>query len=588
MSALLRVSALLLGASSIACSVPVQDTGVGPRNSCAADEDCGGSGACVALPTGNACVALQADLASLIFEVRTLSSSSGSTISRVIDEGLTLQGDKPEGFVVTHDLPLPPLLAFEGVAIAFKPLEVSCAGADGSIPVDIELRTQAPYHGLGETYRGATSASPEGLHTFALKVPPGLYDVVVAPTSCDDGAAPPPPQYLPDVDVSVDTTIHLEMAQPLSLTGTLELPLEEDVDGWTLEVVEPERGVVVSQSLVLSREEVVDGLLSITSPAGEGPLRYSWADGAIVRLRDDEGLLTVHWPMSSIDLDGDGDVALRLYDLEFAPKNIEAAVVDELGGPVVATVVLQSTVLTGSANQNASFEVRATTNDAGLFAVDLVPGSYKVQAFPVESEGAAAVEVEWEIKETDLCCGRTITAPPQSTLQGAAATELGQPMAFAPVEARPSSQGVLSYLDLALAVDPLIPAAASSTLDAGGAFKLSVDPSSYDFFIKPPLGTGFPWVVRPSTRVEGSAQALDLGALKVSYPAVLVGGVSTATGEPTSAVIRAWLPITVTGSLGAEGPGAVRVVQIGEAVADDAGRYVLVLPPSIVPGVVVP
>lgn len=565
-----------------ACSVPLEDAGFGPKNTCSTNEDCGPEGACATLPSGSACVAKSADLQGIVFEVRTLSSSSGSTISRVLAEGLTLRGEEPNGVVAEHNLALPPLVAFEGSATAYLPTSVQCSGIDESIPVEIELRTQAPYEGLDETYKGASTTAEDSSHSFDLKVPPGLYDVIVKPVSCD-GEAPTPPHFVANVDVAVDTTFNVQMPQPAALKGTLEVPPEQDIEGWTLEVVEPSRGVVVSQSAVLSRDDVVDGVLQIPSIAdAQDGLLYNWAGAPIIRLRDKDGVLTVHWPMATVDLDGDNIVALRLYDLEVVPKSIEATVVDDLGGPVVASVVIQSTGLTGSANQNASFEVRTTTSEDGLFVVDLVPGNYRVQAFPVANQGVAAVEADWEIKASDLCCGRTITVPPQSTLQGVATTPLGQSMANAPAEARPSAAGIDSYLDLVFDVDALTPTAATTTLDATGMFFLGVDPSTYDFFIKPPAGTNFPWYVRPSTLVASGDQAtLDLGAVTVRYPAVLVGRVSTAEGVPTGAVVRAWLPLTINDG---ENGFAERVVQIGEAVADDFGTYTLALPPSIVSG----
>ena len=132
-------AALVVGTMLGACSVPTEESTVGLVNSCSSDSDCAGEAVCAELTTGAACVAVEADLSNIVFEVRTIGSSSGSTISRVLDEGFLVAQTKPDGVVVDHDLLLPPLVELSGRVLVGES-DDRCAAADGTLPARIEAR----------------------------------------------------------------------------------------------------------------------------------------------------------------------------------------------------------------------------------------------------------------------------------------------------------------------------------------------------------------------------------------------------------------------------------------------------------------
>jgi hypothetical protein len=118
-----------------------------------------------------------------------------------------------------------------------------------------------------------------------------------------------------------------------------------------------------------------------------------------------------------------------------------------------------------------------------------------------------------------------------------------------------------------------------ATSDASGAFRVPVDLGSYDVIVKPPSGSGYPWLVRHD---------VGIGARGVEFPTV----------------IDMLAPITLQGSLGYQGDEddlmdafadaevrafavldqgkeTARAVPIAKTTADPQGRFRLLLPPSL-------
>lgn len=589
----MNASRVLLGLVSLgaaACSVPLDSAEPTVQNACAADSDCAG-GACVSLTRGNTCVATEADLSGIILEVR---AGPDTNETWVFDEGFSLQGTDASGIVLSQNLGIPPPVEFQGKVIGPAAGNRPCQGElDQSIPVTVELRAAADYVGLGGTYTvdSEVSGADAVRHAFHAPVPAGRYDLHVRPQACDADDVPPPPVFLAGVEVDGDI-INVPLPAPSYLGGTLTVPEGQDITGWTLELVEPRHGLSVSEVVPLSADMVSGGVVPIVGLKGvsEG-IAYSWpGPPPLIRLRDADGQLTVHWALAAVDLDGDGRVALQLFDLQSQAKSLEATVVDEDGNPLAASVTIQSKVLTGSANNNASFRVRAETDADGLFAVDLVPGTYTVVAEPVGDDVYARVVDEWTVKESDLCCGRSLTMFPKSVLSGTVRSATGQPLANAPVVAFPASLGFLTYFESTVEVGKAealsaLPRQASGVTGLEGEFEVPADPGSFDLFIRPEAETGFPWLIRPQTLVQGGEEArrTELGDLTMANPAIMAGTVLTEDGAAPGAIIRAWLPVDGDGTLDAADAeeASTRVVQIGETTAGPDGVYVLPLPPTI-------
>lgn len=596
----------VLGATAlffVGCAIPLADTASLVTNRCESSSDCT-DGVCYALPTGSTCVATRGDLAGVIVEVRPTPGAGygagASHLFRLEDLGVLLAGSAPGGYVVPVDLPLPPLVDIASgrvtVSEDFKPSP--CLALDGSIPVRVELRPVTHFVGLTlpslEAATAPYTAEGEG-YAFDLAAPPGTYDVYVEPIPFDTlaeqeqaGCTPPPPLFLGGQTITHDVAVVLEMPSPSHFTGRLVVPAEIDVEGWTLDMVEPDSGKLVSSQHVFAPPtpaEPPDDPASFFAPFD---VYYHWVDATtspIVRLRPPEGTVAprVYWDFASAAIFGDKDVPLTLSNLDLTPKHVQATVLDEDKQPTVATVTIQSKGLSGGASANASYTVTTETGPDGQFEADLLLGDYRILARPKIDPTKALAIAEWTVKKDDLCCGRVVTVSSKAQLRGRVAAPSGTPLPDAAVVAEPPLPRPASFLDQVLGLAPVLPDKATSFPDASGAFTLGVDPDpsaadvAVDFFVRPPVGGGYPWLVRPRVKVDGGGT--DLGALTVPYPTVVTGRILDPEGHTVGpAVVRAFLTLPDSSNSGSL---TGSVIPIAEAEADAAGVYVLALPPSV-------
>jgi hypothetical protein len=408
-----------------------------------------------------------------------------------------------------------------------------------------------------------------------------VYNVYVTPkplptAGTGDGCAlaPLPPAYFPSQTIAEDADLNIALPLEKKLTGTLQVPQGASVKGWVVELVEPYTGRRISTTATLAQ----DALKFTVS----FELSYYWTfkDAPIIRLKPPDGTIgpTVHWDLASADIDGDGNVALTLSDLDATPKHIEAQVRDARGAPVPASIELQSTSLSGLAN--ASYRVTAQTGPDGTFSADLLLGSYRVVAKPTIEEQKAIAVAAWTIGAEDLCCGRTLVLDDRALLAGSAVTPSGEGARGASVVASPSLPSPSKYLATALGLAPILPRESSAFVDPSGEFTLGVDPGQFDFSVRPPDASLFAWIVRSRVTVAAERELpSDLGTLVDAYPAILTGTIRDGSNAVvTGAVVRAWLPLADTVD-GSELSGTV--IQIAETKTDDAGRYELPLPTSI-------
>ena len=115
---------------------------------------------------------------------------------------------------------------------------------------------------------------------------------------------------------------------------------------------------------------------------------------------------------------------------------------------------------------------------------------------------------------------------------------------------------------------------AEALSDRSGAFRMAVDLGYYDFLATPPAGSGFAWISWPN-RLIGDV-AVETATLKVNAPVIARGTLLTSEGRPVAqARIDAF---AVVRDLRTDGERAVRIAQ---ATSDDAGVFVLHLPPRV-------
>lgn len=576
-------SLLVLGA---ACSLPLSSEDVKATNTCTSDAECGTHGACVAGPSqGRVCAATQADLGPVILEVRPASDSSGVTVSQVFTDKLDVSGTFAQGALETVDLQIPQNVTFAGEFLS-PTVDPACTGDDGSLPVHVELRSVSPFANLSSTYKGdskpTTDADGRRVHRYSVDVPAGIYDVYLAPADLPAGCAAStlPPRLISGQPLLSKTEFKPDAMAPLELSGSIIVPDATDVSGWRLEVVDPDYGLVLSDTARLSSPPVggisqILGGVDGTDPNG---VRYFYKKSAVIRLRDATGKLVVHWSLDPLD---PTMVKLNLADLVANTQTVEASVVDANTQPVLASVRIQSVKLTGNANQNASFRVDTDTDAGGKIHADLVEGTYRVSVSPKDqSNGSATLVEDWEVKG-NLGFGHAFVLPQRPSLLGSVVTPNGQkPLGDVPILASPVVSSP-SYITTVFNPADALPRQSASQTDAGGAFQMLVDPGTVDFAVQPTADTGFSWLVVPRLLVTPAAQKpqAQLGALTMAAPVFVSGSVSSLKGGVVpSAVVRAWLPIADASQTGTQ---PTPLLQIGEAVTDDSGHFVLPLPPSI-------
>lgn len=586
-----RILAFSLAAAAAGCGIPLSEPESTPINECSTSDDCAGGGVCAPVASGNACVADRADLPGLMLEIRpTATSAIGASVTyfvNVAEQGLTLQDVVASGQVRRFDPQLPALARVDG-ALRLPTGAPRCdmmAPADGSFPARAVLRRVARLPGLPSEEYTATAqpdVDEQGAilgYSFHADLPRGVYDIYVAPELPEGCATGPLPIFWPAQEISsAANTLNIEASEPQRLWGKLLVPPTMSIDGWSLELVEPEHGDLISESFQLMQ---ASGVVEV-----DFDLDFDWTAQSrfapLIRLRPPEGeaLPTLHWDLSAVGiLIGQQGLELSLTELDALPRHVEGTVLDTAGQPVVATVQIQSAEIAGDASSTAKYRLEVETDASGVFAADLPPGRYRVVARPVDLTRAATSK-EIEFTAGDGCfCGQSIVVPNMSVLGGSVIGPGGEQMGGASVVAVPSALSSPRYFDQVLTLSPLQPREASAPL-YGSGFALEVDPGSFDFSVRPLDGSGFPWLVRSRLFVAGAdiAASVDLGELTVPYPAVLQGVIRDAAGEALpGAVVRAWLPV---GDPAVEGE-PMGVLQIGETLADGDGSYSLPLPPSL-------
>lgn len=587
MSRKLLVTAMLGALSATlgtGCSLPLFDLNVEATNTCTTDSDCG-DGVCASVDGAPACVATSTDLGSVIVEVRPAADAKGNTVSHVFADSISLSGTSPQGLIQSADLQIPPKVTFSGQVTATV-ADATCAGVDGSVPTKVELHSVSAFAGLNETYTtSATYDAAADVYRYSIDVPAGKYDVYLKSTTpterpdCALGA--PVPRFVPNVDVSTSVDFTTGSEPPARLSGSLLVPKDRSVAGWRLEIVDNLYGLLLSDTMELA--DPIDGSASIQilgGPVGDDPLglRFYYTGDPIIRLRDANGTLVVHWLLSGVDIDKDSKVDLDLADLVADPLPIEASIVDGNAQGVAASVTIESVLLSGTAKQNASFRVLTSTDTTGSLFVNLVPGEYRVSIAPTSDDTLATVSDKWSVSTDNLGHGKAFVLPKRPFLNGTVESAGGDPLPSMPLVAAASSPDALDYFSQTVDVSKLLPRQASVTTDTLGKFSLAVDPGTIDLSVQPSASSLFPWLVLPRLLVDTAENKpiLDVDTLTLPSPVILQGTVSSNGTVVPFAVVRVLLPLPANGaSMGSP------VIQIGEAITDENGRYTLPLPPSI-------
>jgi hypothetical protein len=579
-----RHSPLLLALAGIGfggCSLQLETDPL-LDNGCVANVDCASGDACVdsAVLGRGVCVATESELGQVVLEVKRTDRGSASY---VFADVLTVNEESSTGLVKTIELRLPKDLPVVGKLLADEGVSGDgCVASDGSVPVEVTLHRRFETGPFRSEVTSLSSIVAEGDGTtaaFALSVPAGNYDAYLVPSKIDGCPAMPPrlvPVVVSEPEIPGDPGLVLEPADDLSsaLQGTLTVPVDVAMEGWTLELVDPTYGHVISESFELVTPPPGESTLKI---GGEDGIAYNHVEGAILRLRDASGGLSVHWSVAALDLNSDRVVDIDIRDLVAVPEPVEATVIDSTGAIVPnAQVTLQSLSLTGTANQNASFRVATQSDPEGIVRVALVPGTYSVSIVPNESEpGVAAFIGEWTIAQNLGGTGKGFELTAKTTVAGTIQNRLGEDLGAAPMLFGPRQTLVANYFSQAFQVDGQVTRFATTTTGLLGDFEATLDPGTVDVAVQMPADSGFPWLVLPSLVVPPAAQtaAVDLKTLEMPSPVLVQGVVRDADGNPVSlSLVEAYVPGAEVGA---------PLIQVGSSATDGSGAFILPLPSRI-------
>ncbi|AUX48631.1 hypothetical protein SOCE26_101700 [Sorangium cellulosum] len=577
-----RIVLLACLPASAACSIPLESAEAMPTNACDSSVQCGPGATCAEVGGQRACVSTSAELEGLFLEIRPAAANVGAEPSNLLnfatqEIAIARHADAGQVYFVDLDVPSPASVSANwSVGGSYCDID-----GGGIFPLKVEFRRVSPHVGLeGQSYW--TTSAPNGLggQRFELAIPTGDYHVHIIPQphkDCDYDL--PPPIFLPNQHIPAVWKPDIMAGSPRVLAGSLKVPRGVDVSGWKLDLLEPLTGSVISQVGVLEQSDA--------QPDVPFSVKFYLADPTtipIVRLRpkDGDARLTTYWQLDGVALDGSTqDLALLLFDAEAEAeaeaRRVEGRVLDMAGNPVFATVRIQRATTSGKL-QHAAYKLDTETDETGLFEASLPPGEYVVYAQPSGDATKAKAEQILKVPAgSDCYCGQTILIPEAGSLRGRVSGPTGEQMAGAAVFAVPSVSAAKSYFNRVLQLDPLLPRQASGVLQGGG-FSLRIDPGEFDFSIRPPPGSAYPWLVRPRLTVPSTDAPIAELDLTMPYPAVLQGVVRDYTGAPLGdALVVAWLPVESTTPRGEEVAG---VLQIGETRSGPDGSYVLLLPPS--------
>ncbi len=570
------------------CSVEeLADSAPVPRvlNTCQVDADCGtglqrgmcGSGMCVA-SSG------QVDTAFLEI-VPPASAYYGAGDSFLV----ALDGISRGSW--TKDLSLARYANLEGmitttVNVLGEPPSDSCEQAfdasSQSMRVHVELSRSVASRGLPGLTVAANAERAAGSTSwvFAASVPAGTYDVyATALAGCD--ADFPPLFATSQVLEPGDVKLELHVGALSTLSGIVSPPMkttDEHVSlaGWTVSLVEPEQGKVISTTRKLNDSNPTNFELRYQPLADTVPLLQ------VVPPKDLVAPI-VTWDLSVLDLDGDGQVQPSLSTLDLATVQVSASVVgDDLEPVAGAAVRLRSTGLLGAAQGlNARYEASATADADGLVTVSLLPGTYQVVVTPPDRMGLSITQAAWTIgRSPPVQAGRTVEVSPMPSVEGAVLDPIAsRPIEGIAVSALPSALNTAPYYERILDPAPLVPRVASTITGQDGGFVLGVDPGTVDIAAQPSELSKFPWLVRARVVVPGE----PLGPMRISFPVPLAGTLRDPSGNPVQqARLRVFAVLDAKADNPSRGdPGLAGVLQVAEGRTDKYGAFTLLLPSDL-------
>src|SRR6185295_18491508 len=149
-----------------------------------------------------------------------------------------------------------------------------------------------------------------------------------------------------------------------------------------------------------------------------------------------------------------------------------------------ASITFIATAIEGNKGAFARFQVTTESDADGAFAVQLVPGKYRVIAVPDTGTGLGARHEEWSIgADNAYQAGRVIQLDETAILSGlvSGSTPAASPISDAAVVAAATPSKLAADPVAIFSGDaPFPPHASNGSTRADGSFELETDPGEFD------------------------------------------------------------------------------------------------------------
>lgn len=553
MRSLLRLSAGLCVLHALSgCTLPLLSQRDNESvDACFDDTDCDDGAHCNETEIGMRCVAdSPGQPLELVLEVRPPQDAGfGTDVSHTVD-GILLDEELQEGLKIV----VPAAIEVTQGRVLWEGKEPRACAANSSIAASLTLLRLSPIEQAGGGSKTwVTEAGPRGPE-FSGTLQPGDYAVHVVPDPSQGGCALPPALVPITFDGNQEVTIPLPDPQQIEVTITP--PSGFSLSGWSLEVLDAERGLRLSHAAVLDDSATTVKLEFYTTDSEVSP---------ILRLRPPADLLapTGYWELAALVTGSPNQAAISIEDatLETVPTTFSVA--DAAGLPVAARVSFASVRLFKNDNSNFVFSSLSDTGDGNQGNVSLLPGTYRCVAQATDRDDLDYTVVEWTSSGEPL----SITLPRKALLTGRIESSAAPLLPFT-VSLEPSPEPRTSFIVKTLGSSSILPAGASVVAMSGADFSMSAEHGTFQLSVRSPIDSPIPWLVRPSFEVLGDH---DLGVLSPGAPRLLTGQIEDSQGQPvTYAQVRAFVKTE-----------AGLTMAVGEGLSSDTGVFELNLPTDL-------
>jgi len=452
---------------------------------------------------------------------------------------------------------------------------------DDSIAARLTLIPRARLWGLAvPSYTMDVTDVQDDSYNLELYVPPGRYDVYVQPQVTIGGCVQPPYLALDRELKAGKVELAVNLPEPHALRVRV-LAAGFDLSGWTIEILERDSGRRLSNRAPIER--VGDGLDEYTAKVvySEVEGREDAPASELVLLAPPHDIIgpSVYVERSVVQLFQDGDALIDQLTTLPRPVTFSARVgTTDTIFPVKANVQLLATRLASTGPGTvAAFSRSVVTDTAGLFSVQLLPGTYRVVVQPFD-ERLLPVETEINVSDAEVQAGKTILIDGRHRVTGRLVDFGEQAMSGVPVDMRAMDGGASpSVLELAQGRQLFLPTATSDSTSKNGSFDLQAEGGRFQVSARPSEESGYPWWVGLDKVVEDGP--FNFGTMRISLPVVISGVLSSQDlgGVIPNARIVVYAMLK-DGQVVAHEEDASQVIPVAESRSDGNGQFRLLLP----------